>query len=213
MGSSRPIRAVVALVAAAVPLSVFTTVTHAGQAASLNVDATCKSVKVTATDSEDHFLARTGSGQLDFFILSFKPGGGIVETLLVQAPWTWDSNGSPTQQLIGTAPGSKFATQAGNGWRVRLHEDSTIEMIFTFPAECLIPTESPTPTPTPTESSTAASEALAASPAASSSPVAAMAQTGGFDFRFPLAGLSLLVAGLALLLVSVSRGGRSAHDR
>ena len=33
-----------------------------------------------------------------------------------------------------------------------------------------------------------------------------LAGTGGFDFRFPLIGLTVLLAGLALLLVSASRG-------
>jgi len=45
-----------------------------------------------------------------------------------------------------------------------------------------------TPTPTPTANTTVA-----------------LAQTGGFDFRFPLIGLFLLVAGGALFVVSASR--------
>jgi len=53
-----------------------------------------------------------------------------------------------------------------------------------------------------------------ASPTASASTVAAvtLAQTGGFDFRFPLIGLVLLVAGGALYLISASRG-RSANTK
>jgi hypothetical protein len=43
-------------------------------------------------------------------------------------------------------------------------------------------------------------------PTATATPAATLAGTGGFDFRFPLIGVTALVAGLALLLVSVSRG-------
>ena len=55
----------------------------------------------------------------------------------------------------------------------------------------------PTPTPqTPT-------------PTASAAVTTTLAGTGGFDFRYPLIGLTALVAGLALLLVSASRGRSS----
>jgi hypothetical protein len=67
----------------------------------------------------------------------------------------------------------------------------------------------PTPLPSPSPS-------VPASPSPSPSPSAnttvVLAQTGGFDFRFPLIGLTLLVAGGALYLVSASRG-RSAGGR
>lgn len=63
---------------------------------------------------------------------------------------------------------------------------------------CVAPTPSPPtpspPTPTPTASAAAATT---------------LAGTGGFDFRYPLVGLTALVAGLALLLVSASRGRSS----
>lgn len=53
----------------------------------------------------------------------------------------------------------------------------------------------PTPqTPTPTASAAAATT---------------LAGTGGLDFRYPLVGLTAVVAGLALLLVSASRGRSS----
>jgi hypothetical protein len=73
-----------------------------------------------------------------------------------------------------------------------------------------------TPTPTPSASASASpSGSPSASPSASASPaaVAALAQTGGFDFRFPLIGLTVLVAGVALLLVSVGRGRRTPGGR
>ena len=62
---------------------------------------------------------------------------------------------------------------------------------------CVAPT--PTPTATPTSTPTAM-------PTASATPVAALANTGGLDFRFPLIGLTILVVGLALLVISASRG-------
>jgi hypothetical protein len=45
---------------------------------------------------------------------------------------------------------------------------------------------------------------------ASAARTAVLASTGGFDFRFPLIAAALLVVGVSLLLVSVSRG-RSAN--
>jgi len=46
-------------------------------------------------------------------------------------------------------------------------------------------------------------------PTASAAVTTTLAGTGGFDFRYPLVGLTVLVAGLALLLVSASRGRSS----
>jgi hypothetical protein len=63
-----------------------------------------------------------------------------------------------------------------------------------------------TPTPTPTGGNGGGS------PTPSANTTVALAQTGGFDFRFPLIGLVLLVAGGALFVVSASRG-RSADTK
>jgi len=57
--------------------------------------------------------------------------------------------------------------------------------------------------PSPSPSAPAPSPSPSASAAATSTTLAG---TGGFDFRFPLIGLTVLLAGLALLLVSASRG-------
>jgi len=54
------------------------------------------------------------------------------------------------------------------------------------------------PSPSPAQTSP--------SPSPSAATTTALAGTGGFDFRFPLIGLTVLLAGLALLLVSASRG-------
>jgi hypothetical protein len=63
----------------------------------------------------------------------------------------------------------------------------------------------PTPAPsTPTPSTP--------TPTTSSNTGAVLASTGGFDFRFPLLGLAILVAGATLFVVSASRG-RSTSDR
>jgi hypothetical protein len=63
--------------------------------------------------------------------------------------------------------------------------------------KCVAPTPTPTPTSTPTPT-----------PSSTTSPVAAttLANTGGFDFRFPLIGLILLVAGGTLYVIGASRG-------
>lgn len=66
-----------------------------------------------------------------------------------------------------------------------------------------------TPTPTPTPTQTGGSGAGSPSPTANTATT--LAQTGGFDFRFPLIGLVLLVAGGALFVVSASR--RSAQTK
>jgi uncharacterized surface anchored protein len=81
------------------------------------------------------------------------------------------------------------------------------------------PTPSPTPTPraTPTPTATATPTSGgngggSPTPTASANTTVALAQTGGFDFRYPLIGLVLLVAGGALFVVSASRG-RSAQTK
>lgn len=76
---------------------------------------------------------------------------------------------------------------AGNNQQVRIGAGDTVADNI---PPCVAPTSTATQTATPT-----------ATPAA-----AALASTGGFDFRFPLVGLTVIVAGLALLLVSLSRG-------
>ncbi len=70
---------------------------------------------------------------------------------------------------------------------------------------CVAP-QSPSPSPS------ASPPATSPSPSPTASTTAALAQTGGLDFRFPLIGLTLLVAGGALYLVSASRG-RSASNK
>jgi hypothetical protein len=70
--------------------------------------------------------------------------------------------------------------------------------------KCPAPTPTPTRTPTRTATPTATPSA---------NTTVALAQTGGFDFRFPLIGLTVLVAGLALFLVSASRGRRSTGSK
>jgi hypothetical protein len=73
------------------------------------------------------------------------------------------------------------------------------------------PTPSPSPTaPTPTPTQTGGSGGGSPAPSASANTTVALAQTGGFDFRYPLIGLILLVAGGALFVVSASRGRSSA---
>jgi hypothetical protein len=63
------------------------------------------------------------------------------------------------------------------------------------PAVCPATAQSPSPSPPQVQSSS--------SPVAS--PVATLAQTGGFDYRWPIAGLALLVGGITLLVLSSVR--------
>ncbi len=92
----------------------------------------------------------------------------------------------------------KVKVVAGDGIDL---DDSTVTNSDKF--EC----QKSTPTPTPSHSASATP-----SPSASANTVAVLAETGGFDFRFPLIGLALLVAGGALYLISASRG-RSADSK
>jgi len=75
-----------------------------------------------------------------------------------------------------------------------------------FANSCPAPSPSPTPTATPTGNG-----AGSPNPGSSANTTVALAQTGGFDFRYPLIGLVLLVAGGALFVVSASRGRSSAR--
>jgi uncharacterized surface anchored protein len=74
------------------------------------------------------------------------------------------------------------------------------------------PTPSATPTATPTPTSTPSGGSGGGTPTATPTANTAvpLAQTGGFDFRYPLIGVILLVAGGALLVVSANRGRSSA---
>ena len=73
------------------------------------------------------------------------------------------------------------------------------------------PTPTATPTPTPTATPTGGGNG-AGSPTPTANTTAALAETGGFDFRYPLIGLVLLVAGGTLFVVSASRR-RSAQTK
>lgn len=70
---------------------------------------------------------------------------------------------------------------------------------------------SQTPTPTPTTPTPTPTQSTGGTPTATATTLA-LAQTGGFDYRFPLLGLVLLVAGGVLFVVSASRG-RSAGTK
>lgn len=63
----------------------------------------------------------------------------------------------------------------------------------------------------PSPSPSASASAPAATPSAT--PVATLAQTGGFDFRYPIIGLAVVVVGLGLFLVSMSRGRRTTGSK
>jgi hypothetical protein len=71
------------------------------------------------------------------------------------------------------------------------------------------PTPTPIPSPSVSTSPSGGSGGGSPAPSASANTTAALAQTGGFDFRYPLIGLILLVAGGALFVVSASRGRSS----
>src|SRR5262245_57156327 len=69
----------------------------------------------------------------------------------------------------------------------------------------LVPNIKPCTSPPPSPSAPA--------PSPTANTTAVLAQTGGFDYRFPLIGLAVIVAGLALFLVSSSRARRSTGQK
>ncbi len=193
----RSLRAVLALAAAGMPAIAFSTAVFAWQGPSIRATATCNNVKVTATDNTAQNFKKAGSGELIFF---------FGRTQKFMANWKWDTDDRATTQVIATVPGSKFT--AGR-WTVKLAADQSMEAGFTFPDKC------PSPSPSPSSSAPASPAPSSSAPASPSLAAAntALAATGGLDFRFPLVGLTVLVAGLALFLVSSSRGWRSTGDR
>jgi hypothetical protein len=62
----------------------------------------------------------------------------------------------------------------------------------------------PSPSPSPPSPSPSAATSPSTSPSATTTTT--LANTGGFDFRFPLIGLILLVAGGTLYVIGASRG-------
>lgn len=60
----------------------------------------------------------------------------------------------------------------------------------------------------PTSPSPSASVSAAPTPKASATPVATLAETGGFDYRYPIIGLVFVVAGLVVFVIGASRRRR-----
>jgi hypothetical protein len=90
------------------------------------------------------------------------------------------------------------------------HSKATFDFANTCPVPSPSPTPSASPSATPTPSPSASAPASpSASPSAATTVV--LAQTGGFDFRFPLIGLILLVGGGTLYVVSASRGRSTSN--
>ena len=104
---------------------------------------------------------------------------------------------------------AEFKVKVITGDDIDLGEGSLSE---STPFECPAATPTPTPTATPTHTPTPSGGNGAGSPTPSANTTVALAQTGGFDFRLPLIGLLLLVAGGTLFVVSASRG-RSAPTK
>jgi len=122
---------------------------------------------------------------------SFKPCTSTSPTPTPSATPTPTPSGTPTPTPSGTPTASPSGTPTPT------------------------PTASATPTPTgsPTATPTASQPAGSTPTPTPSGGGAGLAMTGGFDFRFPLAGLVLLVAGLSVLGVSLARSRAAAQPR
>ena len=154
-------------------------------------DTPVKVGDVTIKVPQNHGQTATS---FDSGVICFAASFGTFDTFSIQWVQVTDAAGKPADLSIKLKTGETFT------------QGNLPATLVTGIKPCTTP--APTPTPTPTAS---------ASPSASASPtakaVAALAQTGGFDFRFPLVGLAVLVVGLTLLLVSAGRGRRSSGER
>jgi len=116
---------------------------------------------------------------------------------------------SPSTTNVRDCFDSSVLTSVNLTIRIRVPQGSDLDLgqsqtsvdtqgCVTSPSPSPSPSASP-PTPTP----------QTPTPTASAAVTTTLAGTGGFDFRYLLVGLTALVAGLALLLVSASRGRSS----
>jgi len=114
-----------------------------------------------------------------------------------------------TSDSAGTMP-ADLAIHLPNNVTVQFPRDTPFKVATVDKCTAPTPTPTATPTATPTPTPSGGSGGGSPSPSASANTTVALAQTGGFDFRYPLIGLVLLVAGGALFVVSASRGRSSA---
>lgn len=110
-----------------------------------------------------------------------------------------------TSDSAGNTP-SDLQIKLQNGQTITFPRETPVKVATVD--KCVASTPTPTP-PTPTPPTPGGGGGGTATPSANTA--VPLAQTGGFDFRYPLIGLVLLVAGGALLVVSASRGRSSAR--
>lgn len=127
-------------------------------------------------------------------MLCFKAITDAVSGFDVEVVRVTDAAGNP----------SDLSIQITGGQTINFDRDHQPQVVVGSTGKCGPPANSPAPQSPPAQS-----------PAAQSTPAnttVTLAQTGGIDFRYPLIGLALLVAGGTLFVVSVSRG-RSAGSK
>ncbi|TMC11866.1 MAG: hypothetical protein E6J41_04680 [Chloroflexi bacterium] len=157
---------------------------------------------------EFNLPASNGSVQHFSQTLCFPAVAGNTTGFTVKVVKVTDSQGSPSDLAITIGDQT-----------INFTADHQPKTTVGETGQCAQATPTPTPTPkaTPTPTATATptsggSGGGSPTPTASANTTVALAQTGGFDFRYPLIGLILLVAGGALFVVSASRG-RSAQTK
>jgi hypothetical protein len=157
--------------------------------------APAKVGEVTLTVPENH-----GSAPVAFDVTKcFDVVSGSFDSFSIVWVKVTDSAGAPADLTIALANGLTFT------------QDQLPATLVSGVQPCTAAT--PTPTPTATATATPGAGAGTPTPTATAANTAALAQTGGFDFRLPLIGLTVIVAGLALFLVSASRGRRSTNGK
>jgi hypothetical protein len=149
--------------------------------------APAKVGEVTLTVPQNH-----GSAPVAFDVTKcFDVVSGSFDSFSIVWVKVTDSAGAPADLTIALANGPTFT------------EDQLPATLVSGVQPCTARTPTPTATATP----------ATPTPTATAANTAALAQTGGFDFRLPLIGLTVIVAGLALFLVSASRGRRSTNGK
>lgn len=131
--------------------------------------------------------------------LCFEAVTAKVTSFVVQVVKVTDANGQPSDLSIHITGGAN---------PIAFTPTHQVAVPIGETGECA-PPASPPPTTTGSGSGSGTTGSGAGQQTSATTP---LAQTGGFDFRFPLIGLVILVAGAVLYFVSVSRG-RSASQR
>jgi len=167
----------------------------------------CFDLTVTTTD----FPAQ-GGRDITVTLLGHKKGDAADKVTQIGQPQTVHLDKDLTDKKLPPVCFEDVKTTDFDSFSLEIKPDNAADFTVNGKAKVVLgPFDNVCPTPTPTPTATpSATASPSASPSANTTVV--LANTGGFDYRFPLIGLVILVAGAALFVVSASRG-RSTSER